>query len=120
MFNDYGCRGKRVERNDAGQHFKQDNAQAVDIRAPIQLFTQTLLGRHVMWRPHDGAGSCQPADFNVAQRGDAEIEQLDLQAAWDYLHENILRFDVAMNYTLPVRLIQRRADLSDDLGGRGL
>src|SRR5215475_12227103 len=79
-----------------------------------------MLRRHVMWGPHDGAGSRQPAGFNVAQRGYAEIEHLDLQAAWDCLHKNILRFDVAMNYALPVRLIQCRADLSDNLGGCGL
>src|SRR5262245_58513624 len=120
MFNDYGCRGRRVERYDAGQHFKQDDAQTVDVRAPIQLFTQTMLRRHVMWRPHDGAGSRQPDGFNVALRSDVEIEHLDLQAAWDCLHENILGFDVAMNYTLPVHLIQRRADLSDNLGGYSL
>src|SRR5262245_19000038 len=120
MFNDYGCRGSRVERYDAGQHFKQHDAQAVDVRAPIQLFTQTLLRRHVMWGPHDGAGSRQADGSNVAQRGDAKIEHLDLQTAWGCLHENILRFDVAMNYILPVRLIQRRADLADNLGGVSL
>src|SRR5262245_62495864 len=117
MFNDNGCRGRRVERYYAGQHFKQDDAQAVDVRASIQLFTQTLLRRHVMRRPHDDAGSRQPAGVNVAQSGNAEIEYLDLQAAWDCLYENILRFDVAMNYTLPVRLIYRRADLADNLVG---
>src|SRR5262249_29473460 len=120
MFNDYGCRGRRVERYDAGQHFKQDDAQAVDVRAPIQLFAQTLLRRHVLWRPHDGAGSRQPAGLNVAQRADGEIERLALQAAWYCLRETVLPFDVAMNYTLPERLVQRRADLSDNLGGYGL
>src|SRR5262245_16660902 len=119
MFNDNCCRSIRIERHDAGQHFKQDDTQAVDVRAPIQLFTQTLLRRHILRSPYEGAGSRQPAGFNVAQRGDAEVEHLDLQAAWDCLHENILRFDVAMNYTLPVRLIQRRANLSDNLGGGG-
>src|SRR5262245_38074388 len=120
MFNDYGCWGGRIERHDAGQHFKQDDPQAVDVRASVQLFAQTMFGRHVMRRPHDGPGSRQPAGVNVSQRGDTEIEYLDLQAAWNYLHENIIRFDVAMNYTLPVRLVQRRADLSDNLGGVGL
>src|SRR5262245_19275782 len=76
-----------------------------------------MLRRHIMRRPYDIAGSRQPAGFNVAQRGDAEIEHLDLQAAWDCLDENILRFDVAMNHTLLVRLIQRGAYLSDNLGG---
>src|SRR5262249_52759992 len=95
----------------------EDDAQAVDVRAPIQLFAQTMLRRHVMWRPHDGAGSRQPAGGNVAQRGDAEIEHLDLQAARDCLNENILRFDVAMNYTMTVRLVQRRADLADNQDG---
>src|SRR5262249_7176736 len=98
----------------------EDDAQAVDVRAPIQLFAQTLLRRHIMRRSHDGAGSRQPAGFNVAQRGDAEIEHLDLQAALDRLHENIFRFDVAMNYTQPVRLLQRRAGLSDNFGGGDL
>src|SRR5215510_351020 len=79
-----------------------------------------MLRRHIVRSPYDGAVSRQPAGFNVAQRGDAEIEHLDMQAAWDCLYENVLRFDVAMNYTLPVRLIQRRADLADNLGGVGL
>src|SRR5262245_66616490 len=79
-----------------------------------------MLRRHIVRSPYDGAVSRQPAGFNVAQRGDAEIDHLDLQAAWGCLYKNVLRFDVAMNYTLPVRLIQRRADLLDNLGGVGL
>jgi hypothetical protein len=43
----------------AGQHFVEDDAEAVEIGARVEHLTECLLGAHVVWRAaqHAGAGA---------------------------------------------------------------
>ncbi len=72
-----------------------------------------------MRRSHHAARLRQIACRQVAQLGDTKIENFDAQAVWRRIENNIVRFDIAVNYVATVRFIQCRADLCSDFGSRG-
>src|SRR5579871_1823479 len=85
-----GCYVLADERLFARQHFVEDNAQAEQIRTPIQRASFYLLRRHVIGRTQDLPGvSDLPAGF-----GDAEIHDLYRAVRGDH---DVGRLYIAMN-----------------------
>ena len=64
-----------VERQLAGTHSEQDDAQAEQVAAGRDLFAATLFRRHVRGRAEDGPAVGQ-MHVVVRDAGQAEVEQL--------------------------------------------
>ena len=113
--------GGRVERRDAGDHFIQDAAEAVEIAARIELAAGDLLGAHVERRADHEArfGECTGVGL-TGERGrqgarDAEVAQHRMAA----VQEDVLGLDVAVHETGAVCIVERVGHLDGQAGGFG-
>ena len=113
MSSERGLCGFRNERWCAGQQLICNDAECVDVRAVIdQRVCESLLRRHVCRRTdgHATAGQLRSAfggrgcaqGFRYTEVGDKR------KLAGE---QDIVRLDVAMNHTLPVRIRKRRSDV---------
>ena len=95
------------ERRLASQHLVDDDAERIDVAAMVDLFcAQALLGRHVDWRAHQGAGaSLERIAGQRVQLGDAEVEDLHpLARGIGFFRDDkqVVGLEVAMNDALGV------------------
>jgi hypothetical protein len=97
-------RRARVERDFAGEHLVQHDAEGEDVGAGIEDRAADLLGRHVMRGAHDHAGlradQRRGSGGRLLRGGEAEVEDLQQLALGD---EDVLRFQVAMDHALLMR-----------------
>ena len=110
-----GRRSKFPERQFAGEHFVKDHAEGIDIGAVIDLERMLdLLGRHVVWRAHDVSfhGEAKRIATQAEDLGEAEVGDFHAPFAVD---EDILRLDVAVHDAFVVGVLQRVAELRNDL-----
>ena len=85
----------------AGQHFVEDAAERVDIRAGIGRFAFPLLRRHVGGRAHHHAAGGDR--FILARFRQSEIQNLDA----GFRDHDVAGLEIAVNDALAVRLGQR-------------
>src|SRR5687768_15890143 len=104
------------KRGSPGEQLIQNTAEAVEIRFAIELdVPRGLLGTHVAHRSHDSAGSCQRYALfsHTTNARDAEIRKHRPPA----YSEDVLRFDVAVNYSKSVRICERVGYVCSQRGG---
>jgi len=112
---------KAAHRRLAREHFVDDHAERIEVRAMIdRLRLVHLLGSHVTQgaERHAGEGECHVERFAAQQLGQAEVG--DLHAAL-FVEEQVLGLDVAVHEALLVRVFEGVANLRHDgqrLGGR--
>ncbi len=114
-------RGPGTAREVAGEHFVKHDAQAVNVRPVVHGAAAQLLRRGVFRRAKGGsregaAGGVRMAGFSAEEFGQAEVG--DAHPAGG-VHEDIAGLDVAVHKPLTVGILQRVADLPDDLQGLG-
>ena len=95
-----------AERRVPREHFVHQDAERIDIGLMVDFLAERLLGRHVFGRPErkSGHGYLGAGEY----LGDAEIAQFRNAA---FVNKYIMRFDVAMNNVVRVRVPQAAADL---------
>jgi hypothetical protein len=101
-----------VEGNVAGEHLEEDDAERVDVRLPVDVVAQRLLGRHVVRRAEHAA--VRREAVVVERAGDAEVGDLGRALLVD---QDVLRLDVAVDDAARVRGAERAGDL-DRVGDR--
>jgi len=111
-----------MERHGSREHFVKDDAHRVDVRGNADVVAQSLLGRHVKRRAHDGSVDGLVTDLlSVAEElGHAEIEQLGAEAARQLGvvdEEDVVRLEIAVNDSDPMSGGQRVDDLACDGDG---
>ena len=89
----------------AGQHFVEDAAERINIRAGIGRFALPLLRRHVGRRAHHHAAGGD--GFILARFRQPEIQNLDA----GFRDHDVAGLEIAMNDALAVRLDQRSHNL---------
>src|SRR5262245_14958217 len=94
----------------ARRHLVHRDAQRVEIRAPVDLAPQDLLGRHVLWR---ALGLRQALGAGLEHLADPEVHQLHAAVAGD---QDVAGFDVAVDHVARVRVAQRQAYVARDFG----
>ena len=97
----------------AGQHFVQDDAQRVDVRAAVHIRPQRLFGRHVGGRTDDGAAG-HVGRFGLRQFGNAEIGNIGNVLV---VEQDIAGLQVAVNDAFGMSLIHPRRDLPQQAHG---
>ncbi len=105
-----------LEREAAGHHLVDHDAQGPDVRAGIRRHAPELLRGHVGRRAHGHAGPRQAR--LVAQAGDAEVQELDLPAGRQSrcqarCQDNIRRLHVAVHHPP----LMGAGEAGGDLGG---
>ena len=102
MLRQHGLRRGRLEWCPPSNHLEQHTPHRVDVRTPVHIvLTKGLLRAHVRRRAHGhpGAGEFLAAcDLHGA--GNSKIRDDSLVAS----EQDVLRFDVAMNDALLVRV----------------
>src|SRR5262245_21210086 len=100
----------------SGQQFVQDHSERVDVGRGRYQVALYLLGARVFGSHQpDGRGccfDCLAGDKRIEQLRDSEVEQL-----WNaiFSDQDIARLDVAMNYEVLVRVVDRGAYLLKQL-----
>ena len=109
-----------VEGRFAGQDFIKQYTQAVDVAARINIQPThlCLLGAHIRWRAHELVESGE--DGFVGQSlfdgfGYAEINHLGHGHAVMQCHQDIGRFDISMNDSLLMRVLDGMADIDEEV-----
>ena len=101
-----------VERDVPGEHLEEHDAERVDVRLPVDVVAERLLGRDVVRRAQHAAVGGEPV---VAQRaGDAEVGDLGRALV---VEQHVLRLDVAVHDVVRVGAAERAGDL-DRVGQR--
>jgi hypothetical protein len=77
---------------DAAGRLVQQEAQSMEVSAPIHLATLELLGGRVLHRSHEGPLTGEP-DRRLGQLGDAEVHDLDLVGRGD---QDVLGLEIAV------------------------
>src|SRR5882724_4177007 len=78
----------------AGEHFIQNDAQAIDVGPFVHLLTQNLLRRHVLRRSDDIAGLGQLGVSLALRRRDAEVHDLEQTVVVD---QDVRWFQIAVH-----------------------
>ena len=100
-----------VERHSPYEHFVEDHAERIEIAPLIRWLALGLFGRHVMRSAEDHPRRCECRARGLERFGDAEIEKLgDLVAVAIARHHDVLRLQIAMDYTFAVREHERAPD----------
>src|SRR5437899_724922 len=89
----------------AREHLENDHAYAVDIRSGSEWIGLALLWRHVVWSAHKHLSSHPLGCPGTAlcDLGYAEVEHLDDLGIVFALEEDVVGFEVAMNYVALMR-----------------
>jgi hypothetical protein len=101
-----------VERDVAGEHLEQHDAERVDVRLAVDVVAERLLGRDVVGRAEHAAVGGQA--LVVERAGDAEVGDLGRALLVD---QDVLGLDVAVDDAARVRGAERARDL-DRVGDR--
>ena len=101
-------RGFACKRNIAGDHFVQNQAVGIQIRAAVRRLAFDLLGRHVTRRAQKRAGPGHPDRAFLERFRQPEIAHEDLVVL---IHQEVLRLQIAMDHAFGVRSSQRFGDL---------
>ena len=104
--------GLGLERDIAGQHLVEDDAERVDVGPRVGLLAHRLLGGDVVGGAEHPTGSGQAVDLERA--GDSEVGDLGPPVGVD---QHVLRLDVAVDQPRLVSARKAAADL-DRVGGR--
>jgi hypothetical protein len=101
----------------AGQKFKPDGAQRIDVRATIDGLTAGLLGRHVARVAIGHAhGRTLRIDVGLNKLGQAKVEELNEVAAAAALgQKDAARAQIAVDIAQRMRVDQAVGDLSQDV-----
>ena len=101
---DYRLRRRPRVRRHARQHLVRDTAQGVDVGTTVELpLARGLFRAHVVRRAHGNPALRQAVTPGGGEReGDPEIGQQRLTV----LQQHVLRLQVPMNHSLPVRVIE--------------
>lgn len=107
--NSLGRRRKATDRELAGQHLVEDDAQRVNVGAVVHVGrVLDLLGRHVMRRPHHLSRLRQTRPVcRTGEKREAEVGDLRRTRS---IEQDVLRFDISMHDALIVGVLQRRTD----------
>ena len=110
--------GLAFERQLAGRHLVEHDAERIDVAAMVGALALRLFGRHVIWRTKRRADAGQLVRFALdgalfigKQLGQSEIENLGLAARCD---DDVRGFDVAVDDAFGVRRGERVGDLQAD------
>ena len=100
----------RGERQRAGQHLIERDAERIEIAARIDraVHPSGLLGRHIGEGAGDGFGRLERLTFPRQPRGDAEAGEPHL--AVGAVHQDMRRFDILVDEAAPVGLAQGAGD----------
>ena len=112
---DHRLRRRRRERYLPGEHLVQHGAETVDVAPRVDvLLSGRLLGAHVGRGPHRCARSRETLFARVGERPrDAEVGDERMAAR----QEDVLRLDVAVDHTVPVRVLEGFRRLLRDADG---
>ena len=104
-----------VKRRFAGEHFVEQHAKAVDVRASVNIQSAHLglLGAHVGGRAHEGLELGEEGLVRqtlIHGLGDAEVNDLGHRHAIVERYKNVRRLDVAMDDALLMRVLDGLAD----------
>src|SRR4029079_14963023 len=94
------------------EHFVQDATQGVEVRPAIESgFGRRLLGAHVGWSTQGESGLGEPLCACRADRpGNAKIRNDGMAVR----EQNVLRLDIAVDYTLRMGAAQRLGHFTGD------
>src|SRR5262249_32227495 len=105
-----------VVRKASGEEFVENDAQRVDVAACVefQRIGKDLLRTHVGERTDKLPGVRLHGRLRVAigDAGDAKVENLGLPG---FIHQDIARFEIAMNQSALMRVMDGIANLNHDL-----
>ena len=105
-----------VVRQVTGEQFVEDDTQRVDVAADVEVkrIREDLLRTHIRERSDELADVGLPCRMRVAvgDPGNAKIQNLRLPAL---VHEDVARFQIAMNDAALVRVVNGVADLDHQL-----
>jgi hypothetical protein len=102
----------RLERHTSGQHLVAEDADGVDVAAPIELpLAHRLLGRHV-GRRADGDTRRRESSPRLRGPGDAEVRHH--RAARLAVEQDVVGLDVTVDDTAKVRVGERVGDFGED------
>ena len=107
------------ERRLAGAELVDDEAERVEIAAPVDRLALALLGRHVRGRAEDRARARAEVRIRLVERArDAEVEHLDVVALAVAIEQHdVLGLEIAMHDAVGLRAAQRAGDLQGDGDG---
>ena len=98
-----------------GQHLEGDDAQAVDVAAPVEVrVPDALLRRHVGRRAHDDAGLRLPGGLAAfaEELGDAAVEDLHAVRVVRVVgEEDVLGLEIPVDDAALVRRVERQGEL---------
>ena len=104
----------------AGEQLVEQHAERVDIRGRGHRVAAYLLGAGVLRRhqlqPGSGRRERLARELGIQQLGDAEVQQLGCAIGDD---EHVGRLDVAVDDQVLVRVLNRGADVPEELQARG-
>ena len=114
--------GQRLDRKGhaPGDQLVEHDAQRIDVRAPVDLLSHALLGRHVSRRSHGHAGLGVHAPFGKLRQAKVGQDGLDrqfarfLQRGLDRAQDHVRGLDVAMQDPALVRTVQGEGDGADN------
>ena len=114
-------RGGAVERRTTRNHLVEQDAEAPEVAARVDLEAAGLLRRHVARRAHHHPGvraKVQPdpvrRPFRRGELGEPEVEDLHVAVR---AHHDVVRLDVAMDEAARMRGRERTGDLDADVDG---
>jgi hypothetical protein len=110
-----GCRA-RLERERAGECQEAGDAERVEVAPPVERLAGGLLGTHVVRRAHEVPVERERAR-RVSDAGDAEVR--DERASAPTVDQDVVRLDVAVHHTAPVRVGERPRDVAQHAGRVG-
>ncbi len=110
MLDDHRQRGFGIEGYFSRGHLVQHNPERINVAGLSKLLAHPLFGRHVGGRSEDPAGGSE-VFRGLDHLGNAEIGE---QAVATPVDQDVAGFDVPMDQTLGVGIVQRVADLGDD------
>ncbi len=107
-----------LEGEQGGEGFVEEDAEAPEVGACVELFAERLFRRHVARSSHDAVGVGEGEGGIGGQRreqpGEAEVEDLDLAAGGDH---DVAGFEVAMHHSLLMGLFESLGHLHGNRSG---
>ena len=98
-----------VKRGKAHEALIEQHADGVEVGAAVQRLSHRLFGRHVMRSAHCAATDGEPAV--ELRRRDAKVGEHRVAVV---VEQHVVGLHVAVHHALPVRVVERRADLRRD------